>query len=272
MREVKSVLILMVSILIMLTILNISSKIVPYNPIRIDLTSRLLPPNAHHLFGTDELGRDIFSRVLVGAANTINVSVMTLFSSFIIGVLIGGIAGINYKRMFDNIFEWIATMSFSLPFILIIASIMSLLKKDLLNAYLVTTAIIWVSPARIVRTGIVKTKNSQFIVAEKSFGMSEGKIFFRSLLPSTFLPAFIFSFKYFPEIVGLEAGLSFLGLVVQPPNPGLLSMIFDSLNYMNSAWWSAFSPAFVLFAIVLIVNMNFRNSYKKEQNIMLRNT
>jgi len=234
------------------------SKFAPHNPLGIDLLERLAPPDPAHLFGTDELGRDIFSRVLVGFSNTVNVSIMTLFSSFFIGVVFGSIAGIFYGTLIDRAFNWIAAMLFSLPFLLIIAAVMSLMEKNLFNAYLVMTCIIWVSPARIVRAGVIKARSAAFVLYERAMGMQEWKILLRSLIPTSIQPAFIFSFRYFPEIIGLEAGLSFLGLGVQPPQPGLGKMIFDSINYLYSAWWYAFFPAFFLFSIVCISNIFYK--------------
>lgn len=233
----------------------ISARLTPHDPLRINLAQRLSPPNKTYLCGTDELGRDIFSRVLVGFANTMNVSIMTLFSSFLVGVLIGSMAGVFYDTPVDRIFNWVAAMLFSLPFLLIITAVMSVMDKNLFNAYLVMTAIIWVSPARIVRAGVIRVKSADFIVAERAMGKSEWAILFRSLIPVSIRPAFIFSFKYFPEIIGMEAGLSFLGLGVQPPRPGLGKMIFDSINYLGSAWWYAFFPALLLFLIVLASNL-----------------
>lgn len=236
----------------------ICSKFVPHDPVRISLLERLAPPDHNHLFGTDELGRDIFSRVLVGFSNTVHVSIMTLFSSFLIGVIFGSIAGTFYGTFIDRAFNWIAAMLFSLPFLLIIAAVMSLMEKNLFNAYLVMTFIIWVSPARIVRAGVIKGRSAPFVLTERALGMREGKILFRSLIPSSINPAFIFSFRYFPEIIGLEAGLSFLGLGIQPPQPGLGKMIFDSIDYLYSAWWYAFFPAFSLFSVVCISNLFYK--------------
>jgi peptide/nickel transport system permease protein len=231
------------------------SRFTPHDPLAIRLDDRLSPPSYTYIFGTDELGRDIFSRVMVGFSNTIKVSIMTLFSSLFIGVIFGSIAGMFYGTMIDRAFNWIAAMLFSLPFLLIVAAVMSIMEKNLLNAYLVMTAIIWVSPARIIRAGVIKARSAAFILAERAMGMGEWKILIRSLIPMSIQPAFIFTFRYFPEIIGLEAGLSFLGLGVQPPYPGLGKMIFDSINYLYSAWWYALFPASILFSIVCICNI-----------------
>ena len=237
----------------------------PRNPLQIHLSKRLHPPVQGHICGTDELGRDIFSRVMVGFSNTIKVSIMTLFSSFFIGVITGSLAGIFYNRFLDRLFNWVATMLFSLPFLLIITALMSLMEKNLFNAYLVMTAIIWVAPARIVRTGVIKAKSADFVVAERAFGKSEWSILIKSLIPMSIRPAFIYAFKYFPEIIGMEAGLSLPGLGIQPPNPGLGKMIFDSINYLYSAWWYALAPSLLLFVIVLLSNLFYSQIAAKDE-------
>jgi len=231
------------------------SRFTPHDPLVIRLDERLSPPSCVYIFGTDELGRDIFSRVMVGFSNTMKVSIMALFSSLFIGVIFGSIAGMFYGTLIDRAFNWITAMLFSLPFLLIVAAVMSIMEKSLLNAYLVITAVIWVSPARIIRAGVIKTKSAGFVLTERAMGMEEWKILIRSLIPMSIHPAFIFTFRYFPEIIGLEAGLSFLGLGVQPPYPGLGKMIFDSINYLYSAWWYALFPASILFSIVCICNI-----------------
>jgi peptide/nickel transport system permease protein len=233
----------------------ISSKHPLHDPFEIRLTDRLIPPSTTYPCGTDELGRDIFSRILLGFSNTVKVSIICLFTSFFIGVFIGSIAGIFYGTIIDKIFNWIAAMLFSLPFLLVVSALMSVMEKSLFNAYLVITSIIWVSPARIIRAGVVKTKSANFILTERAMGKTEWTIVYQSLIPKSIGPAFTYSFKFFPEIIGMEAGLSFLGLGVQPPNPGLGKMIFDSLDYLYSAWWYAFFPSLLLFMIVLASNL-----------------
>jgi peptide/nickel transport system permease protein len=245
--------------MIFLAILGLSgfagSVFAPHDPLALHLEDRLTSPGQRYLCGTDELGRDILSRVMTGFSNTITVSIMTLITSFLIGVIIGSIAGFYYGTLIDRVFNWAAAMIFSLPFLLIIAALMSLMEKSLFNAYLVMTAVVWVGPARIVRAGVIRAKSSGFVLAERAMGMSEIMILFRSLVPSSILAAFVFSFRYFPEIIGMEAGLSFLGLGIQPPYPGLGKMIFDGINYLGSAWWYAFFPAMLLFITVALSNL-----------------
>ena len=224
------------------------------DPLAMDLRNRLSPPGSGHWFGTDELGRDLLTRVMVGFYNTVTVSIFAFVSSFIIGVCAGGLAGYYYDTWVDRIFNWLVSLIYSIPFLLSIVALASLLDRSLFSAYLVLSAVIWVGPARIVRAGIAKAIHSDVVRLERVLGKPEWQIMIKTLIPLSIRPAFIFSFKYFPEIVGLEAGLSFIGLGIQPPEPGLGKMMFDGSTYLLTAWWYAFFPAVTLFMVVLISN------------------
>jgi peptide/nickel transport system permease protein len=224
------------------------------DPLAMDLGNRLSPPGAMHWFGTDELGRDLLARVAVGFYNTVTISIFAFVSSFVIGVFAGGVAGYYYETRIDQMFNWMVSLIYSIPFLLSIVALASLFDRSMLSAYLVLSAVIWVGPARIVRAGTAKAMNSDVVRLERVLGKPEWKIFINTLIPLSIRPAFVFSFKYFPEIVGLEAGLSFIGLGIQPPDPGLGKMIFDGSNYLLTAWWYAFFPALILFVVVLISN------------------
>jgi len=252
----------MVNLILFLSILVFSTFLVPkipfQDPLFIALDEKLLSPSFTHPFGTDDLGRDVLSRVFHGYSITIRVSVFAILSSLIIGIILGGIAGYYYKSWLDNLFNWVVSLIFSLPFLLIMGSIMSLLKPSIFNVYIILSLVMWVNPARIVRTEVIRTKSLDYITALKAFGAPDSFILFRTILPVSLSSAFIFSVSYLPEIIGLEAGLSFLGLGIQPPYPGLGKMIFDGLKYIYSAWWISFFPATILFGIVLTTNYFIR--------------
>ena len=250
---------LVIKIGIFLSVLLLVSVFIPYlstqNPLEINLDIKLMSPSLYHLWGTDELGRDIFSRVLNGFSTTIRVSILALLASLVIGICLGGIAGYCYGTWVDWIFNWIVSLIFSLPFLLIMASSMSIAGPGIVNAYIILSLIMWVGPARITRAEVIKTKSLGYVITAKAYGYPGWRILLLTIMPATVESAFIFSISYLPEIIGLEAGLSFLGLGVQPPHPGLGKMIFDGLNYIYSGWWLAFFPAMTLFVTVLLINL-----------------
>ena len=250
------------SVLTVFLLMFVCSLIIPNlpleDPLTISLESRFSPPSLEHFLGTDELGRDILSRVLHGAATTLQVSLFALISSLCIGIFMGAVSGYFYKTWVDDAFNWIVSLIFSLPFLLILVAFLSLMESSLFNAYLVLTAVMWVNPARIGRAEVIRTRNLLYVTVFKAYGASEIKILTYAVLPACMRSAVIFSLGYFPEIIGLEAGLSFLGLGVQPPNPGLGKMIFDGLDYLYSAWWLPIVPAALLGLIVFLINRSSR--------------
>lgn len=248
---IRTILFLSAIFVIAILVPNLS----PHNPLEIDLNKKFIEPSLQHFWGTDELGRDVLSRALHGFSTTICVSIVALVSSLVIGICLGGIAGYLYNTWVDWTFNWIVSLIFSLPFLLIMASIMSIIKPDIGNAYMILTCIMWVGPARITRAEVIKTRNLGYVLSAKAFGYPEWHILLLTIIPATVESAFTFSISYLPEIIGLEAGLSFLGLGIQPPYPGLGKMIFDGLNYIYSAWWLALFPALSLFLIVMVINL-----------------
>lgn len=250
---------LVIKIGIFLSVLLLISIFIPHlspqNPLEINLDTKLMSPSLQHLWGTDELGRDILSRVLNGFSTTIRVSIFALLASLAMGICLGGIAGYLYGTWVDWIFNWIVSLIFSLPFLLIMASIMSITGPGIVNAYIILSLIMWVGPARITRAEVIKTKSLGYVVTARAYGYPGWRILLSTIMPATVESAFTFSISYLPEIIGLEAGLSFLGLGIQPPYPGLGKMIFDGLNYIYSAWWMTFFPAMTLFSLVMSINM-----------------
>lgn len=248
-----------------LLIIAMVIKYLPFqDPIKIDLNNMFSSPSLQNLWGTDDLGRDVLSRVVHGFSTTMQVSILAMLSSLVIGIFSGGIAGYFYETWIDRVFNWIVGLIFSLPFLLVMAAVLSITHPGIVNAYIILSCIMWVGPARIARAEVIKTKNLQYVLAARAIGFPERKILLTIIMPSTVKSAFTFSISYLPEVIGLEAGLSFLGLGIQPPYPGLGKMIFDGINYLYSAWWLAFTPAITLFIVVMSINFFVSWSSQKE--------
>ena len=245
--------ILSLGLLVLLSLLlpGISS----WDPLLFSIENRLHAPSNLHLLGTDDLGRDVLSRILHGVRLTVSISVIALITSLFIGVLFGAVAGYFYGQWPDKAFGWFADLLTAVPFLVLIAAVLSLTGPGIVKAYLVLAGVIWVGPARIVRAEVIRTMQLEYVQAERAIGTSELKIVMFSVLPTCIEAAVIYSAGYLPEVIALEAGLSFLGLGVQPPDPGLGKMIFDGISYMTSAWWVAASPAIMLFILVLFVQL-----------------
>jgi peptide/nickel transport system permease protein len=222
----------------------------PYDPLQVGIAPSLAPPGLGHFLGADELGRDVLSRVLSAASATVTISVLALVSSLVIGVLAGAVAGYFYRRWPDRLIMWVADVLSATPFLVLIAGVLAVWGGGLAKAYAVLTLVMWTNSARQVRAEVIRTLPLDWVAADRVAGLSEANILFAKVLPKCLAPAVIFAVSFLPDIIALEAGLSFLGLGLQPPQPGLGKMIFDGINYVGSAWWLSVVPAALLMLIV----------------------
>jgi peptide/nickel transport system permease protein len=244
---------------LLLLALVIAAAAVPFlpwpDPLRIALSDRFAPPlSLGHLLGADELGRDLLSRCVHGLATTLLVAIGASLAALALGGLIGGYAGSRPGSLADLVIGWLGNLFLSLPFLLVMAGVLSLTTPSLLKAYTVLAGMLWMQPARIVRTEIARRRDLGYILAARALGMGSWRILLLKLLPAALPPAAVLSLSYLPEVVALEAGLSFLGMGVRPPAPGIGKMIFDGLPYLSSAWWVAGFPALLLLAAVAVIH------------------
>jgi peptide/nickel transport system permease protein len=225
------------------------------DPLAINLDNKLLAPSAQYLLGTDELGRDLLSRLLQGVSTTLGVSLAALIVSAFIGIVMGALAGYYHRRWFDTLFVGVANFLSSLPALLVVAAVLGVMGSSLVKAYIVLTALMWVAPGRIMRADVIRVSRLGYVSATRALGASDSYIIFKVILPNCVRGAILFSLSYFPEIIALEAGLSFLGFGIQPPQPSLGRMIFDGVGQLYAAWWMAFFPALALTMIVVAATL-----------------
>jgi len=225
------------------------------DPLAINLEQRFAEPAWSHPFGTDDLGRDVLSRTLHGAALTVTVSILTLITSLCLGIVLGLCAGYFADRWPDKLISWVADLLTSIPFLVVLAAVLSLTGPGTWRAYGILTALLWVGPARIVRAETRKVLQLPYVLSARAIGATEWHVLIKHVAPATVRTATLFSVGYLPEVIAIEAGLSFMGLGVQPPDPGLGKMIYDGIQYLTSAWWMAFAPAAVLLVIVVVIQL-----------------
>lgn len=229
---------------------------VVYNsPIEIALNDRFHTPSASHWFGTDDLGRDVLSRVASGARLSFRVSILAWLASLSLGLILGGIAGYWEGSWLDRIINWLVSALFTIPYLIIIIAALSILGHGLVKSYLVLTFIVWAAPARMTRINVIKVKTLDFVQTAHAMGFPPLAILKKSILPSAIPPAIIASVAVLPELVALDAGLAFFGLGVQPPTPSLGKMIADGLNTISLAWWIALVPTIILGLICISMNI-----------------
>jgi peptide/nickel transport system permease protein len=215
--------------------------IAPHGPQDTDYTARLVPPNREHLFGTDNLGRDIFSRVLHGTSIDLQVGIISVVPPFLIGTLLGCLAG-YYGGRIDNVVMRAADVIQAFPFLILIIAIVAVLGIGLTSVYVAVAIVAWVSYARLIRGEILVAKNQEYVDAARSLGGSDGRVIVRHLLPNVITSALVFATTDVMLYIVLVTSLSYLGLAARPPSPEWGAMITEGRTFMASAWWISLFP------------------------------
>jgi oligopeptide transport system permease protein len=212
------------------------------------------PSNQRHLFGTDPLGRDLLTRVLIGGRISLAVGFAATVVSVGIGVLWGAIAGFVGGKM-DTVMMRFADILYALPFTVIVILLMVMFGRNIILLFVAIGAVEWLTMARIVRGQINSLKNQEFIEAAISLGLPGHRILFRHLIPNVLGPIIIYATLTFPEVMLLEAVLSFLGLGVQPPLSSWGVLIDEGSRTMETSIWLLVCPAF--FFSLTLFSLNF---------------
>ena len=226
----------------------------PYNPAALDLVHRLAPPNHAHWLGTDELGRDILSRVIFGARLSLTVAVSVVSLSLLLGLIFGGIAG-YYGRWLDvSINTFLMNAFLALPGILLAIAFVAFLGPGLLNLILALSIGGWVGYARLVRAQVLAVREREFVEAARAVGAGDFRIFVRHILPNILQPLIVQAAIGMAGAVLAEATLSFLGLGVPPPAASWGSMLNDARPFLFDAPHLVVFPAIAVMLCVLSFN------------------
>ncbi|KMJ60090.1 diguanylate cyclase [Bacillus sp. LL01] len=242
--------------LIFLTIMAIFGPIFSSHSVtQTNLPNQNQSPSSTHLFGTDELGRDVFTRTWYGARISLFVGLMAALIDFIIGVIYGGIAGYKGGRT-DNAMMRVVEVLYGLPYLLVVILLMVVMGPGLLTIIIALTVTGWVGMARIVRGQVLQIKNYEFVLASKTFGTKTARIIRKNLLPNTMGPIIVQMTLTVPAAIFAEAFLSFLGLGVQAPYASWGVMANDGLSTIISGhWWRLFFPAFFISMTMFAFNV-----------------
>ena len=232
----------------------------PHDPILQDVEKRLYPPlgqagaDPNYLLGTDQLGRDIVSRLIYGARISIVVSVSAVVFSAFLGTIIGLFSGF-YGGKIDSVFMRLADVQLAFPFILLAIAIIAVLGPNLQNIIIVMGITGWVIYARVVRAEVLSLREKEYVMAVRALGGSNGRIIFNHLLPNVVPPIIVIITLEMARMIIMEAALSFLGLGIQPPTPTWGGMLADGRVYLVTSWWLATFPGLVIMLVVLGINL-----------------
>ena len=233
--------------------------IAPYDPYEQHLEGRLGPPiwaggALAHLFGTDQLGRDVLSRLMYGARVSIAIGVMAVLVSGVLGVAAGVTAGF-YGGIVDELLMRLADLRLALPFVLLVISVIAVFGPSFTNLIVILGLTGWVPYAKIVRAEALSMREREFIVAARAVGASNIRLMFRHILPNTVAAAIVIGSLELANIIVVEASLSFLGLGVQAPTPSWGNMLGEARDYLMSNFWLATLPGIAISITAISVNL-----------------
>ncbi|MFD2629124.1 nickel transporter permease [Oceanobacillus kapialis] len=255
-RIVKSKTALIGVIIIALLVLTaiFAPVIATHNPTDQDIVNRYQAPSSEHLLGTDELGRDIFSRIVHGTRISIQIGVIAVGISLIIGVFLGGVAG-YFGRWIDQIVMRFIDIMMAFPSILMAIALVAVLGPSLQNAMIAVGIVGIPQFARIVRSAVLSIKENEYIEAAKSIGAKHGRILIQHVLPNCVAPIIVQTTLGIGTAILDAAGLSFLGLGAQPPTPEWGAMLSDGRAAIQNAPWVVAFPGLAIFFVVLGFNL-----------------
>jgi peptide/nickel transport system permease protein len=233
--------------------LSVAAPLLPISgPNVVDVKAALQPPSLAHVFGTDNLGRDMFSRVVYGAQVDLLLGVVTTYVSLIIGVAVGAFAGYFRGKRESFLMRLVDTL-IAFPFIVLVLAIVGLVGPGLIGVYIGIIIVSWTVYARITYSEMLVLRERQFILAARTLGYSDSRVIFRHAIPNLLRPNIVFSLSDVVLNILALAALSFLGVGVKPPTPELGSLIAGGQPYLLTAWWITTLPGL----IVVLIGVGF---------------
>ncbi|NLL35081.1 MAG: ABC transporter permease [Clostridiales bacterium] len=226
----------------------------PYDYDVPDISSVLEAPSGTHLFGTDEFGRDILTRIVYGSRISLEVAFIAVFFSLILGTVLGAIAG-YYGGVVDYIITSITDIAWSFPTTLLAIAFIAALGTGVQNVIIAIALASWSGYCRVVRGQFLSLKQREFIEAARVLGMSDARIIFGHILPNALTPVVVMATLELPKAIVIEASLSFLGLGAQPPVPSWGVILDSGKGLLDMAPWVSFFPGLMIMIVVLGFNL-----------------
>jgi peptide/nickel transport system permease protein len=225
----------------------------PYDPVSQDLSSRLMPPSRAHLFGTDDLGRDVLSRVLYGGRVSVPAGFVVVAVSDVFGTLLGSIAGF-WDRWLDDVLMRLTDFFFAFPPIILALAIGAAFGPDLSRSILALIIVWWPQYARMARGMVQSLKQRDFVEAARAAGAGDWRVLLRTITPNAMRPVFIMGVLDVANGIVAVALFSFLGLGVRPPTPEWGAMIASGASLMDK-WWVSLFPGLAMLVVIIALNL-----------------
>ena len=244
-----------IGVIIILSLVAIFAPFIStHDPTGINIKDALLGPSRQHFLGTDQLGRDIFSRMIYGSRVALSIGLVAVGIAAIIGLLLGSIAGF-YGGWIDSLIMRFVDIMLCFPRFFLILSVVAIVGPNIFNVMVIIGLTGWMGIARLIRAEILSLKSRDFISASRALGASNFYIIFRHLIPNGIGPVLVsFVFGVAGAIL-TEAGLSYLGLGVQPPKPSWGNILFEGRAVLGVGWWMILFPGLAILITVLSFNL-----------------
>lgn len=246
----------LVILVLMYVIALLAPLLAPYDPIaQTDIVATsFLAPNGEHWLGTDRFGRDILSRILYGARISLAIGFIATLISITLGTMLGAIAG-YFGGKIDAVLMRFTDMVLAFPRLVLLIMIVALFQPSIMVIIIVLGLTQWPGTSRIVRGDVLSLREREYIQAAHALGMGKARIIFRHLIPNVLAPVIVTATLGIGNTIVMEAGLSFLGLGVQPPTPSWGSMVSEGRDSLLNAWWVATFPGLTIVMTVLAFNL-----------------
>lgn len=242
-------------VVLLLALAAISAPLIsPYKYTAIDVNNVLAAPSLSHPLGTDELGRDVLSRMIYGSRISLSVGFVAMGIAMVIGVIIGSIAG-YYGGWVDAVLMRFVDIMLSFPTLVLILAVIALLQPSIFIIMAVIGLTGWTDVSRLVRAEFLTLKERDFVLAAESTGAGNLRIIFRHILPNALTPVFVAATFGVAGAILIESSLSFLGIGVQPPTPSWGNILSSGKNYIETAWWLSVFPGLAILITVLSYNL-----------------
>jgi len=235
-------------------VIAILAPLIARDPNNVDLASRLLPPDHAHRLGTDDLGRDVLSRVIHGARVSLTVGFTATAISLLIGSFLGALAG-YYRGAVDWIVSRLIEVVLCFPFLLLVLAIVALFRPSFITIMIALGLTSWTTEARFIRGEFLRIREMEFAQAARASGARDSRIIFRHLLPNALAPVLVSASFGVASAILIESALSFLGMGVPPPTASWGNMLYSAEQYLEYAWWLAFFPGVAIFVTVAAFNI-----------------
>lgn len=244
----------LITVVLLFAAALLAPVISPHDYREIDVNAILMPPSLKHPLGTDDLGRDVLSRILWGSRISISVGFVAVGISTFIGILLGCMAGF-YGRFVDSVIMRFVDIMLCIPSFFLVLSVIAFIGQSILNIMIVIGLTSWMGVARLVRAEFLSLKEREFVLAAKATGAGNFRIIFVHILPNALGPVFVSAILGVAAAVLVESSLSFLGLGVQPPVPSWGNMLSEGKDNMEIAWWLSVFPGIAILITVLAYNL-----------------